>query len=53
MNKEKKFLVMGLRYVRLKFINMILDSSIIFYILLTFSITSVKLLYIVFPFLLS
>lgn len=40
-------------HVRLKFINMILDSSIIFYILLTFSITSVKLLYIVFPFLLS
>lgn len=40
-------------HVRLKFINMILDSSIIFHILLTFSITSVKLLYIVFPFLLS
>lgn len=40
-------------HVRLKFINMILDSSIIFYILLTFSITSVKLLYIIFPFLLS
>ena len=57
MNKEKKFLFMACventSHVRLKFINMILDSSIISYILLTFSITSMKLLYIIFPFLLS